>query len=444
MKTVPQVLLRDSGDEDAVEPFVKPHGARSFVTNSLSRYRIDGEIAEGGMGKILKGRDTDLGRDACQADDELTWLAKECLSGEPTDRPCDAGVLANRISEHQAAVENRLRDSEIDRAAARAEEERKRRRVSLALAASLLAFVLAVSSGFLWVQTLETAAAEKDAQSQKELAEAAEEASERMRWSLYQSDIQRAQSEIDHGNYSEAKDILTAYLPREGQRDLRNLNNYLYRKCPTPTKVIRSHFETDLLNVITGDHATSGDGSRIAAVIDSDDGESQQIAIWNARSGQKEWSTHLDVDTYQPDLQLNVDGSLVGVSTHGTYKAKTSDHTEVHIWDVNTNRRISKITSQQITQFESQVATFKFRPGSSCIAMQLSAKDSRPNANRPTSLVMWDFASGTMQFEIEQFAFAYNRPIAFSPDGALITTCLPFGMSRLGQNCSIASTIPLA
>ncbi len=42
-----------------------------------SRYRLDGEIARGGMGAILKGRDTDLGRD----------LAIKVLLDQHKDKP---------------------------------------------------------------------------------------------------------------------------------------------------------------------------------------------------------------------------------------------------------------------------------------------------------------------------------------------------------------------
>jgi tetratricopeptide (TPR) repeat protein len=63
MKTVPRVTLRESSGEVAIEPLVKPEAAKRFRTDARSRYRIDGEIAVGGMGRILKGRDMDLGRD---------------------------------------------------------------------------------------------------------------------------------------------------------------------------------------------------------------------------------------------------------------------------------------------------------------------------------------------------------------------------------------------
>ena len=56
---VPRVVLRDTVDGDSPPPINRPPNDEEMST----RYQIEGEIARGGMGAILKGRDPDLGRD---------------------------------------------------------------------------------------------------------------------------------------------------------------------------------------------------------------------------------------------------------------------------------------------------------------------------------------------------------------------------------------------
>ena len=103
--------------------------------------------------------------DECGADEELTSLAKKCLAVEPADRPVDANALAERIGEYLASVETRMRDAELARveANARAVEERKRRRVILGLAASILTTFFVAGGGWLWVKQKDAELAQVEA-----------------------------------------------------------------------------------------------------------------------------------------------------------------------------------------------------------------------------------------------------------------------------------------
>jgi hypothetical protein len=62
LNEVPRVSLRESKAEGD-DPITRPSSPEMPTPNSDSRYQLQGEIARGGMGAILKGRDTDLGRD---------------------------------------------------------------------------------------------------------------------------------------------------------------------------------------------------------------------------------------------------------------------------------------------------------------------------------------------------------------------------------------------
>ena len=87
--------------------------------------------------------------DACGSEAELIALAKDCLAVEPEGRPRDANVVAERVTAYLAGVQERVQAAERERAVAvaRAIEERRRRKLQVGLAASLLALTTAGGLG---------------------------------------------------------------------------------------------------------------------------------------------------------------------------------------------------------------------------------------------------------------------------------------------------------
>ncbi len=111
------------------------------------------------------------------AERELISIARDCLAREPEDRPRDAGGVLEAFSSYLAGVQQRLRVSELDRAAeyARAEEalktveaseararaERSARRLTAALAASVVVLVAFGAGGYSWTRWQKAERAEK-------------------------------------------------------------------------------------------------------------------------------------------------------------------------------------------------------------------------------------------------------------------------------------------
>jgi serine/threonine protein kinase len=113
--------------------------------------------------------------DACEADAELVTLAKHCLAPEPEDRPRDGAAVAEAMTRYLESVSERLRQAELAQAAEQArrieaqstaEQERKAReaaqaqtvaekrarRLTLSLAATLLLAALLGGSVWGWVR----------------------------------------------------------------------------------------------------------------------------------------------------------------------------------------------------------------------------------------------------------------------------------------------------
>jgi serine/threonine-protein kinase len=92
--------------------------------------------------------------DSCGADQELIGLTKACLAPEAIDRPKDAKAVAEGLTAYLDGVQQRLHQAELAeaQAIAKAVEEAKHRRLTLALAATVLLALTLGGGGWLYVK----------------------------------------------------------------------------------------------------------------------------------------------------------------------------------------------------------------------------------------------------------------------------------------------------
>jgi serine/threonine-protein kinase len=148
------------GDVEQVDRRADVFGLGSILCEILTgQPAYTGKKAAEVMRKAARGDTAEaMSRlDASGVDAELIALAKDCLAAEMDKRPRDAGVVASRVLAHRTGVQEKLHQAEITRAeeTARAEEavkrarvERDRRRLTMALAASIIGLVLLGGGGW--------------------------------------------------------------------------------------------------------------------------------------------------------------------------------------------------------------------------------------------------------------------------------------------------------
>jgi tetratricopeptide (TPR) repeat protein len=110
--------------------------------------------------------------DSCGADPALIVLTRRCLSPEAIDRPRDAQGVADALSAYLNGVQERLQATERERAVAlvRVSEERKRRKVQLALAAALVGLLVGGGAFAFWHNEQAQVGRERDARNAEAVA----------------------------------------------------------------------------------------------------------------------------------------------------------------------------------------------------------------------------------------------------------------------------------
>jgi tRNA A-37 threonylcarbamoyl transferase component Bud32 len=242
-------------------PYVPPEQARGEVS------RVDLRSDVFGLGAILcellTGRPPFTGRnekellakaqacdhtealarlDGCGADTELVRLAKACLVPQPEGRPSDAEVVAKEVAAYLAGVQERLRATELERAAAEARaqeakataaaEHRARRRARAVALALVLGAV--VSTFFAVLAYLRAQDAENNAKV---------------------ADAKTIEAQTNEGKANEAREQAEATLARSLLRPLGHQSGFpndveldaLWELAESPSDRVRLLFVTNAL-----------------------------------------------------------------------------------------------------------------------------------------------------------------------------------------------------
>jgi WD40 repeat protein len=289
--------------------------------------------------------------DRCGADAKLVELCRACLSAEPEARPRDAGAVATTVHDYLAGVEERARQAELERAAteARAAEHRKRRRVELALAATVFVLLGLVGFGLWWQQRVEALAA----------AAALREA-DRNRRLLYSADVHLASQvwQAEEGPVSQCNELLLAHVPGPGQPDLREFCWRYQWRLLHPDSVVRLPVVPRAAGVAAGNRVvTLDEAGRVNAWLIGDPSKREELTLAGdgvlgvtlARNGEvaavieRDGSPKVfDVGTGLQKARVRAPSALVNVklSADGRFLAGVGRDKHARVWDTANGKEL--------------------------------------------------------------------------------------------------------
>jgi serine/threonine protein kinase/WD40 repeat protein len=186
--------------------------------------------------------------DACGADSSLSALARDCLAADPSKRPRNAGIVAERITGYLAGVESRLRAVEVERAAetaraeqalhtaaeadAKAKAERRARKLQVRMAVTGVGLLALASIAAILVALTQSRLKREAVDARGEAIEAGKaEAQQRRRADLTLADMQTARglgaAERDHAGEAALWFVAAAMQAEEAGGVARRDQGYL-------------------------------------------------------------------------------------------------------------------------------------------------------------------------------------------------------------------------
>jgi WD40 repeat protein len=414
-----------AGDLDAVDERADVFGLGSILCEILTgRPAYTGRTGHEILRKAARGDTTDaLARlGASGADPDLRALAGDCLAVEPRDRPRDAGVVAARLTAHLGEVQEKLRSSELARveAYARAEEaqhtavaaqarlraERKGRRLTMALAASVFA-VAGIAMVAANQYRLIAHQKERLRNEAVELARVEVAAKNELEASLYFHRIALAHRELLADNLGRAQALL-----KDCPAGLRQWEwDYLNRLCRVEPMILRGS-EKGVCGA-----AFSPDGRLLAAA--NGDGA---IGLFDVETGER----------LQPLLGHKDYVFTVVFHPDGKHLASASADRTVKVWDLTTKKEtFSRAGLKGV--FTGAAYSLAFSPDGRRLA----------SGGEDESIIISDATSGQELFRLPGHE-GLARSVAFSPDGLLLASGNWRGFLRIwdAQTYQLLHTIP--
>ena len=242
--------------------------------------------------------------DGCGAEAGLVALCKACLGPKAADRPADAGAAA--VADLRVAADARARRAEVDRAAAEAKalEVRKRQRLTLALAGTLL--VAAGIAGWFAIR------ASDNARRADEKSREAEANARRTTERAYLSDMRLVQRFWDDGLAGPLLALLERQRPEHpGGLDLRGFEWFYWDRLTGSGVTLKGH--VGAIHAV----AISRDGKRIFS-----GSWDRTVKVWDADSGQDPVALVLGGHLSQvAGMAIRPDGASI-VSAGGNWDGK--------------------------------------------------------------------------------------------------------------------------